>query len=278
MRLSILSCLFLLAACFDAAASDLYIVINQLRAGEGNCTVVEQLPPLKPQATLERVARDIAQGDKPEQSLKAVGYRAARYNVLSFNGSRVGAQAADLFAKQNYCHQLQDDSMTEVGIYLSERQVLIVMAAPFAPLVGVSEQSAGQRVLDLVNHARATPRYCGNTKFNSARPVHWNDLLADASRLHSEDMARYNYLSHSGRDGSKPAQRVERAGYRYRITGENLAGGQTQPEDAVAGWIKSPKHCANLMNPAFTEMGIAFAVDRNSEMGVYWTQEFGTPR
>ena len=50
-----------------------------------------------------------------------------------------------------------------------------------------------------------------------------------------------------------------------------------KPEDAVAGWIKNPGHCANLMNPAFTEMGVAFAVDPRSEMGVYWTQAFGTP-
>jgi uncharacterized protein YkwD len=51
-----------------------------------------------------------------------------------------------------------------------------------------------------------------------------------------------------------------------------------KPEDAMAGWIKSPEHCANLMNPAFSEMGAAFAVDRKSELGVYWTQVFGTLR
>ncbi len=69
-----------------------------------------------------------------------------------------------------------------------------------------------------------------------------------------------------------------RAGYRYRSTGENIAAGQIKPEDAVAGWVKNAPHCANLMNPAFTEMGVAFAVDRRSEMGVYWTQAFGRPR
>jgi uncharacterized protein YkwD len=278
MRLRILSCLLLLAVCFDAAAVDLYTAINRLRAGEGNCAVAEKLPPLKPQAVLERVAGDLARGDKLEQSLKAAGYRATRSNALWFSGDGVGAQVAGMLAKQSYCRQLQDAAMTEVGIYLDARQVWIVMAAPFAPLVGVSEQSAGQRVLDLVNQARATRRYCGNRAFNAAQPVRWNDSLAEASRLHSEDMARYNYFSHSGRDGSDPAQRVERAGYRYRTTGENIAGGQLKPEDAVAGWIKSPEHCANLMNPAFTEMGAAFAVDPRSEMGVYWTQAFGTPR
>jgi hypothetical protein len=46
----------------------------------------------------------------------------------------------------------------------------------------------------------------------------------------------------------------------------------------VAGWIKSPGHCANLMNPAFTEMGAAFAVNNRSEFGVYSAQAFGTPR
>jgi uncharacterized protein YkwD len=60
--------------------------------------------------------------------------------------------------------------------------------------------------------------------------------------------------------------------------GENIAAGQRSPEDAVAGWIKSPDHCANLMNPVFTEMGAALAVNARSELGMYWTQEFGKPR
>ena len=278
MHLHIFSCLLLLAVSFNAAASDLYTVINRLRTGEGNCAVAKQLPPLKPQAALERVARDLARGEKLDQSLKSAGYRATHSTALSITGDGVGAHVAVMLAKRSYCQQFQDGAMTEVGIYLDARQVWIVMAAPFAPLVGVSEQSAGQRVLDLVNQARATPRKCGNTAFNAARPVRWNDALAEASRLHSEDMARYNYFSHSGHDGSDAAQRVERAGYRYRTTGENIAGGQMKPEDAMAGWIKSPEHCANLMNPAFSEMGAAFAVDRKSELGVYWTQVFGTLR
>ena len=63
------------------------------------------------------------------------------------------------------------------------------------------------------------------------------------------------------------------------MTGENIAAGsQMTPETAVAGWIRSPGHCANLMNPGFSEMGAAFAVDARSEMGVYWTQAFGAPR
>lgn len=278
MRIRTLSCLLLLAACFDAAAADLYATINRLRAGGANCPAARTLHPLKPQAVLERAARGLARGDELQHSLKAAGYRAVRSSALWFNGAGVGEQVAAMLAGPSYCQQLQDAAMTEVGIYQDARHVWIVMAAPFAPLAGVSEQAAGRRVLDLVNRARATPRNCGNKAFNAARPVRWNHTLAESSRLHAEDMAHYNYFSHSGRDGSAPSQRVERAGYKYRITGENIAAGQMQPEDAMAAWINSPAHCANLMNPGFTEMGAAYAIDRNSEMGVYWTLAFGRPR
>ena len=44
--------------------------------------------------------------------------------------------------------------------------------------------------------------------------------------------------------------------------------GQTMAEQAVAGWVKSPPHCANLMDPTYTEMGAGYAVDVSSDMGV----------
>ena len=91
-------------------------------------------------------------------------------------------------------------------------------------------------------------------------------------------MAANNYFSHTGRDGSSFAQRATRAGYRYRMIGENIAAGQLSPEEAVAGWIKRPAHCANLMNASYTEMGVALAVNATSTMGVYWVQLLGTPR
>jgi uncharacterized protein YkwD len=278
MRLRVLTCLLLLAAGFDAAAGDLYADINRLRAGDGGCTVVENLHALTPQAALERVAGDLARGEHLEQSLKAAGFRVARSSALSISGDGVGTHAAALLAKPDYCKQLQDATMTEIGVYLDARQLWVVLAAPFAPAVKMSAQEAGQRVLDLVNEARATPRVCGDRDFGAAPPVRWNDTLAEAARLHAEDMALNNYFSHTGRDGSNPAQRVARAGYRYRAAGENIAGGQMKPEEAVAGWIASPTHCANLMNAGFTEMGVAYAVDTKSNLGVYWAQAFGTPR
>jgi len=278
MRLRILSCVLLLGACFDAGAGDLYADINRLRAGDGGCAGADKRAPLRPQGALERVAGDLAHGGSLEQSLKAAGYRAIRSTAVNISGDAISARAAELLSKPDHCRQLQDAALTEVGAFADERQLWIVMAAPFAPAVVQSVDAAAQRVLELVNAARARPRTCGNKSYQAAPPLNWNNTLAAASQLHADDMARNNYFSHGSRDGSSPEQRVARAGYRYRATGENIAGGQMKPEDAVAGWIKSPPHCANLMNPVFTELGVAFAVDAKSELGVYWTQEFGTPR
>lgn len=277
MRTLMFSCVLWLAA-GHVAAADLYGELNRLRAGEGRCTGATRLPPLRPQAALEQAARNLARGDALDRSLAAAGYRATRSSFFSISGEGAGARAAELLASRGNCKQIMDAGLTDVGIHVEPGELRVVLAAPFAPAVEMSAQAAGRRVLELVNQARATPRACGNRKFNAARPLRWNERLAAAALVHAEDMARGNYFSHTGRDGSNPAQRVERAGYRYRSTGENIAGGQMQPEAAVAGWIKSPPHCRNLMNGAFTEMGVAYAVNAKSEMGVYWAQEFGTPR
>jgi uncharacterized protein YkwD len=105
-----------------------------------------------------------------------------------------------------------------------------------------------------------------------------NPLLDRAALEHSKDMAQHNYMDHTGRDGSSPADRITRTGYKWRMVGENLASGVLTPEEAVSGWVHSPHHCENLMTARFTQMGIAFAVNPSTDAGIYWTQTFGTPR
>jgi uncharacterized protein YkwD len=260
-----------------AQTSDLYSAINRMRAGQGDCAFAGNLPALKVQPALERAALALSQGGDLQKSLKDASYRATQARMLNLTGNAIDSRAATLLA-QRYCRELQERTLSEIGLYLDARQLWIVLAAPFAPSVALSAQAAGQRVLELVNQARAEPRKYGDKAFGAARPLRWNDTLAHAALLHAGDMAQQSYFSHTGRDGSTPAQRVARAGYRYRATGENIAAGQPSPEDAVASWIKSPGHCANLMSPAYTEMGSAFAVNAKSEMGVYWAQLFGAPR
>ncbi len=67
--------------------------------------------------------------------------------------------------------------------------------------------------------------------------------------------------------------RIQRAEYTYKgyqryAIGENIAMGQQTINEVSAGWFKSPGHCKNLMNPAYTEIGIA-------EKHYYWVEDFG---
>ena len=133
------------------------------------------------------------------------------------------------------------------------------------------------RVLRLVNEARSRSRRCGGERYAPVAPLAPSQLLNEAAYRHARDMARHSFFDHAGRDGSQPKQRVARLGYRSRLTGENIAFGPESAEEVVAGWLASPGHCANIMEPRIQEMGIGFAVGR-SRGAIYWVQTLAWPR
>ena len=137
-------------------------------------------------------------------------------------------------------------------------------------------KSAGLSLLERVNAARAVPRACGEKQYPAAPPLVWNEQLAQAAFDHSRDMVVHDTLSHAGSDGSDLGARVSRAGYRWQAVGENIASGQVEVEKTVAGWLSSPGHCANIMNPQFSETGAAYAMGEPGGAAIYWTQVFAT--
>jgi uncharacterized protein YkwD len=90
-------------------------------------------------------------------------------------------------------------------------------------------------------------------------------------------MANGSYFSHQDPNGDVARDRARAAGYNGRQVGENIASGQGSPDKAMQGWLASPGHCANLMNPMFTQVGAAYGTNPNSKAGVYWTMMFGAP-
>jgi uncharacterized protein YkwD len=70
---------------------------------------------------------------------------------------------------------------------------------------------------------------------------------------------------------------VTRAGYRWSLVGENIASGVGSAREAVADWLASPHHCANIMTAGFRQMGVAFAVNRANPQIIDWTEDFGRP-
>ena len=244
------------------------------------------LPPLTAHPQLDAAAAELARsaesvGRPLTDILRNAGYRATRSMSLQVSGVAAGAPLAH-FIEQRYCNQLISPDWQEIGLYQrfsgTQPQIWLVLASPFAPPLPEQAGELGARVLALVNLARREGRVCGNKSFAAAAPLVWSDKLERTGQLHAAEMAAHSYFSHDGRDGSKPADRAMRAGYVWRAVGENIAAGQTSAEAAMQGWIDSPPHCANLMSPQFTEMGVAYAVNLQSTMGIYWAQLFGTPR
>jgi uncharacterized protein YkwD len=180
--------------------------------------------------------------------------------------------------RERYCAALGDPGLREAGAHREGNTWWIVLAAPYDVPQLADAPAALQHVLALTNEARARPRRCGPREFAAAPPLGGNALLARTAQEHASDMALHDFLEHKGRDGSTVSQRLTRAGYRWRDVGENIAAGQASPEEVVQAWLKSPEHCASIMEPSFTEMGAAFAVNMQSSSVIYWTQVFARPR
>lgn len=135
-------------------------------------------------------------------------------------------------------------------------------------------------MLAAVNAHRRAGATCGaRGSFPAAPELVWNDALTQAAVVHSDDMVAGNFFSHTGSNGSSVGDRVTAAGYSWRSVGENIAAGQPTVAVVVDGWMKSDGHCANLMNAAFRDIGVAcVAGNANTTYRTYWTQDFGTPR
>jgi uncharacterized protein YkwD len=119
---------------------------------------------------------------------------------------------------------------------------------------------------------------CGTTFYKAVGTVAWNGKLADAAAGHAQDMATNNYFSHTGQDGRSFSQRITAAGYSWTAAGENIAAGQTTPEQVVNAWLQSPGHCENIMNGSYTEAGVACAKNDAAAYKTYWVMELGKPK
>ncbi len=281
-RLKRLACaalaLLVAGAWVPAAAADPAAVINGLR--EQGCAGTAPVgTAVRRHSALDAAARELAGNRELKRALERVGYPVANSTSFHVRGSRADEALRGILAER-YCAAVNDPAFTELGFHQSGDNTWIVMAArapqPFAAL----QDSAGvtQQVLELVNTARAESRECGRTQHAAAAPLTLSPVLTAAAAVHSLDMAERGTPTHRGSDGSDSGERITRAGYAWRASGENVAAGQHDAAAVVAAWLASPGHCASLMEPNFTETGIAFALAPGKNPDVYWTQVFAVPR
>jgi uncharacterized protein YkwD len=148
-----------------------------------------------------------------------------------------------------------------------------------APEIGPwSEQSSAfeARVLELTNAERQQGGCCGSKGcFQPSRLLATNGNLEVAARRHARDMAERNFFAHEGPDGTTLSDRLDAAGFRGCAAGENIAYGQSSPEEVVADWMKSEGHCTNILSSAYRRLGVGYYDDSAAELRRIWVQNFG---
>ncbi|MFK8025187.1 MAG: CAP domain-containing protein [Ilumatobacter sp.] len=125
-----------------------------------------------------------------------------------------------------------------------------------------------QQILDLVNDVRSD---------HGLRPVSLSERLSAAAQGHTERMASDGAIFHTDPDdGSNPGTRISRTGYKFATWGENVAAGFPTADAVMKAWMNSPGHCKNVLNPAFTELGVGLVTGGNV-YNQFWTQKFARP-
>jgi len=157
------------------------------------------------------------------------------------------------------------DEVNNVSIITVPQDIIATPAIAPQQRVSLEQAEFERRVFELTNIERVN---------HGVPPLIWDYGLADAARDHSDDMARHNYISHTGSDGSDVGERLDRAGISHRGWSENLTGGTTTPEITVAGLMGSPGHRANILNPETTHLGVGLNHTPDSFYRFHVTQKF----
>jgi len=166
--------------------------------------------------------------------------------------------------------------------------LLLAFAGPVAGSTSAADSTASRTVLLGALNDRILIRLNATRASNDLRPLVLSDDLQRAAAAHSRSMLDGGFFQHESQDGSPFAVRVKHfyrtAGYQRWSAGENLlySTSEIDASTAIRMWLNSPSHRANMLNPAWHEVGIGsfYASAAGGTFGgeATWviTMDFGT--
>lgn len=125
----------------------------------------------------------------------------------------------------------------------------------------VTESSYAREVVRLVNEERAKA---------GLSLVTLDQKVEKAAQVRAKEIV--TAFSHTRPDGSSFSTALKENGVSYKGSGENIAWGQKTPAEVMKGWMNSPGHKANILNPNFKSIGVGHY--QNGSGVNYWTQLF----
>lgn len=105
-------------------------------------------------------------------------------------------------------------------------------------------------VLKLVNEQRAK---------NGVPALQGSIALDQAAQVRAKEIGRsYDDFSHTRPSGQDWYTVLNERGIKYKNAGENIAEGYPTAKELVQGWMDSPAHRKNILDPDFTHMGLGY--------------------
>lgn len=160
-----------------------------------------------------------------------------------------------------------DNKLKSGEIYYDQAQqkyVEKVYSIPEPPPSQMDDSQAAQTI-NLVNNERKKENLASLTE---------DKALTAIAQTKAEDMAKNNYFAHTSPTYGSVSDMLDHFGYDWSGYGENIAKGYTSAETVVQGWMESPGHRANILQPRFTNIGTGYTKDQNGT--TYWVHMFST--
>lgn len=143
-------------------------------------------------------------------------------------------------------------------LLLVAAMILVSVAIEEYPVNATPQQTIKASELhDQVNQERTKLGLPGLTR----------DRRLDKSAIEKcNDMELKNYMSHTMADGSEFYVLIRKHS-NYIRAGENLASGYNTTEEVVSNWMRSPTHKANIVEPAYINVGYGVCMGDDYQYG-----------
>ena len=176
--------------------------------------------------------------DETSRENKALGHSWGDWNVTKAATASADGERRSVCSR---CGQTRTESIPKTG-------------------ASTSSDSFVSEVIRLVNIER---------EYEGLSPLKESAVLDEYAQLRSTEIV--SNFAHKRPDGSSPLTYVMGLSG-IHTSGENIANGFSTPEAVVEGWMNSPGHRSNILNPNYTMIGVGCYKSGNK---YYWTQIFG---
>lgn len=186
------------------------------------------------------------------------------FGTPAYAGTTYVVQPHDALWKIAQSHGVAYNSLIQANPQIQNPNIIWVgekLQLPSSTASTTTSSSAQQyavTVAQLVNQQRAKA---------GLKPLALNSKLSALAMQKAADMYQNHYFSHTSPTYGSPFDMMQREGITFTYGGENIAEGQTTPQQVMNDWMNSSGHRANILNAHYDTIGVAY------DHGV-WVQEF----